>query len=329
MAGPIHRGASAAACVAAVAAFLTIAAGPVRADAADPAGTAAGRRLIADASQYPWSAIGRLDFGGGGFCTAFLIGEREALTAAHCLHDKRANKPWRPRDLHFRAGYQQDKHVAESGIESYVVADDFVPGAEPVTANADADWALIRLKKPIGRTAGYLGILPADLAEVARLAQRPGALLKSGYRIDADNVQTITRDCRAVGHLSGSTMLLHDCPTIHGDSGAPILVATGDTVRVVGMHVWMVQHRDGRSGGAAIVPAAWQTVSARPMASLALLEAGLLGRQSQPPTPSAGPLRRVGAAIEMLLALGASPGTEPDWRNELIPPVPARADNGN
>jgi hypothetical protein len=238
-------------------------------------------------------------------------------------------KRWRPRDLHFRAGYQQDKQVAESGIESYVVADDFVPGAEPVTANADADWALLRLKKPIGRIAGYLGILPADLAEVSRLAQRPGALVKSGYRIDADNVQTITRECRAVGHLSGSTMLLHDCPTIHGDSGAPILAMSGETARVVGMHVWMVQHRDGRSGGAAIVPAAWQTVGARPMASLALLEAGLLGRQSQPPAPGAGPLRRVGAAIEMLLALGTPTTAEIDWRDELIPPVPARADSNN
>jgi protease YdgD len=327
MGGAIHLVARAAARAAALLAFAAIAGTSLPALAADPPAAGTGRRLIADASQYPWSAIGRLNFGGGGFCTAFLIGEREALTAAHCLHDKRGNKPWRPRDLHFRAGYQQDKHVAESGIESYVVADDFVPGAEPVTANADADWALLRLKRPIGRVAGYLGILPADLPEVARLAQRPEALLKSGYRIDADNVQTITRECRAVGHLSGSTMLLHDCPTIHGDSGAPILTLSNDTVRVVGMHVWMVQHRDGRSGGAAIVPAAWQTVGTRPMASLALLEAGLLGRQSQPPSPGAGPLRRVGVAIEMLLALGAPTAAEIDWRNELIPPVPARADS--
>ncbi len=38
-------------------------------------------RIEVNAMEYPWSAIGRVNAGGRGHCTGFLIGERQVLTA--------------------------------------------------------------------------------------------------------------------------------------------------------------------------------------------------------------------------------------------------------
>lgn len=39
-------------------------------------------------SQYPWSAIGRIEIGNQGICSATLIANDLILTAAHCLIDE-------------------------------------------------------------------------------------------------------------------------------------------------------------------------------------------------------------------------------------------------
>ena len=43
----------------------------------------------ADVSAYPWSAIGKLNNGVGGSCTAAVIEQDLALIAAHCIFNRR------------------------------------------------------------------------------------------------------------------------------------------------------------------------------------------------------------------------------------------------
>ena len=62
--------------------------------------------MIVEAMEYPWSALGRLNTGGRGFCTGILIGPRLVLSQAHCLYFGVEGR-WRtPNELHFVAGYQ-------------------------------------------------------------------------------------------------------------------------------------------------------------------------------------------------------------------------------
>ena len=43
-------------------------------------------RVMVDAMEYPWSALGRVNAGGKGYCTGALISDRHVLTKANCLY---------------------------------------------------------------------------------------------------------------------------------------------------------------------------------------------------------------------------------------------------
>ena len=155
------------------------------APAAAQSGSPADGRIIVEAMEYPWSAIGRVNAGGRGYCTGFLVGPRHAMTAAHCLYDFTEGR-WRgANELHFVAGYQRDEFVIHSKVARYEVSDRFDPADRADPSATVHDWALLTLADPIGQVAGWLGLMalndPADLDlrpppdRPGRLPQRPGA----------------------------------------------------------------------------------------------------------------------------------------------------------
>ena len=123
---------------------------------------AAPQRVIIDALEYPWSAIGRVNTGGEGYCTGFLISENKVMTAAHCLYDFPEGR-WRaPFEIHFIAGYQFEEYKIHSQVVSYEKARDVRP-LEKVDLNyAMTDWAILTLAEPIGLKAGWLGLRMPD-----------------------------------------------------------------------------------------------------------------------------------------------------------------------
>ncbi len=195
--------------------------------------------------EYPWSAIGRLNAGGRGFCTGFLVGERHVLSAAHCLYNFVEGRWLGAIELHFVAGYQHDTYSIHSGVASYERSRHFEPKLSASLAQVPHDWALLTLKKPIGRQAGWLAVVGASEDMVARAGRGDGFFLQAGYRGDRPHAITASLSCRFSGYLPHRLGLLHACDVMRGDSGSPFLLYQDGRFQAIGLHSLDIEGKDG------------------------------------------------------------------------------------
>jgi len=257
-------------------------------------------RVIVEAMEYPWSAIGRVNAGGRGYCTGFLVGPRHVMTAAHCLYDFTEGR-WRGvNELHFVAGYQRDEFLIHSKVARYQTSDRFDVAARGNPANTVHDWALLTLRDSIGHSAGWLGLMALDSATLQTLISGDRQILQAGYRSGRAHAISANPGCQVLRRFADGHGLVHDCAVYHGDSGSPLLLFAGDHVRVIAMEVRLFE-MDGRKVGAAISMTAFRG-RADAQADRTLAQAGPVWRNGRPPGAESPAGRVPHGTIDHLLA---------------------------
>lgn len=160
------------------------------------------------------NAVGHLgvvldDFGQAS-CTAFLIADSIAMTAAYCVGSP--NKP--AQSLSLRMGFVGRESRADS--RAYT--------AKILEVSDTAGFALLKVAGNPGREWGKLRLAGESLAE--------GSPLIVLHHPAGQPLQVTRLECRHI--RSASHRLLHSCDTLGGSGGAPLIdVATSS---VVGMH---------------------------------------------------------------------------------------------
>lgn len=162
------------------------------------------------AAGSPYSAVGRVHPGSGSYCTGVLVARNLAITAAHCLYNRRTGRWLLPGSVHFLLGYDRGSYGFHTRVEDYQTGG-FDPTKPDETLHKD--WAILHLAEKV----------PSEYAALVSLhgAYPPDRLFSVvGYASPRRYILSSSGECTG---LRQGGFLLSECPSAEGMSGAPLI----------------------------------------------------------------------------------------------------------
>ncbi|WP_341516334.1 serine protease [Citrobacter gillenii] len=197
------------------------------------------RVQIPDPTQSPWDAIGQLETASGNLCTATLISPHLALTAGHCLLTPPKGKPDKAVALRFvskKGVWRYEIHGIEARVDPSLGKRLKADGDGWIVPPSAAPWdfGLVVLRYPPS------GITPLPLYEgdktalTAALKAADRKVTQSGYPEDHLDDLYAHQDCVVTGWAQ-NTVMSHQCDTLPGDSGSPLMLKTDAGWQLIGV----------------------------------------------------------------------------------------------
>ncbi|HDL7748507.1 TPA: serine protease [Yersinia enterocolitica] len=190
------------------------------------------RTAVTNSSQWPWQAIGQVETASGNLCTATLISPRLALTAGHCVLappgkiDRAVALRFISHNGHWKYQITSLETLVDAKLGKKLKPDG--DGWIVPPAAAAYDYALIRLTnkkpvpiKPLPLWDGTANELTQALKQVDR------KITQAGYPLDHLDTLYSHEDCLITGWAQQG-VLSHQCDTLPGDSGSPLLLKNGE-----------------------------------------------------------------------------------------------------
>ncbi|WP_380178140.1 trypsin-like serine peptidase [Kalamiella sp. sgz302252] len=194
------------------------------------------RRPVSDTASQPWEAIGQLETASGNLCSATLISPHLALTAGHCLVTPpgKIDKVIALRFIALDGKWRYEIHDVETRVDPALGKKLKADGDGWIVPSSAApyDYGLVILHNPPS------GITPLPLFDGSRsdltaaLKTQQRRVTQAGYPEDHLDTLYSHSDCLITGWAQRN-VLSHQCDTLPGDSGSPLLLKSDDGWRLI------------------------------------------------------------------------------------------------
>ena len=172
-------------------------------------------REIVEEERSDLAGIGMVsELATGTYGTAFLVGPCHALSAPHIIH--RAEPVGQSVILRFKPWQRADAGTSSTAMVIAAGTAGSAPG------DVSQDWILLRLDRCLGATLGFLPLSREPLRIPASGPIAP-ALVGVGFPADRSAARRPVIDPACRVRIIASTGLLHDCATMPGNSGGPLM----------------------------------------------------------------------------------------------------------